>query len=174
MPVKARIYLIGFMGSGKSTAGKKLASFMNRDFIDLDRKIEEMAGKKIPEIFSSDGEEKFRELEAIALRTLPENHDIIVSTGGGAPCHGTNMEYMLSTGITVYLKLSPSQLSSRLLNSSAERPLLKNIPDNNLEEFIEKKLREREAWYNMALLTVEGIDLEIKALADKINALGAE
>jgi shikimate kinase len=162
------------MGSGKSTAGRKLATAMNWDFIDLDRKIEEMAGKKIPEIFSADGEEKFRELEAVALRTLPESRNIIISTGGGAPCHGSNMEYMLMTGLTVYIKLSPAQLSSRLLNSSAERPLLKNIPDENLKEFIERKLKEREHWYQMASLTVEGIDLEISVLSDKLKALLSE
>lgn len=171
MPGKARIYLMGFMGSGKSTAGRKLATAMKWDFIDLDRKIEEMAGKKIPEIFSSEGEEKFREIEATALRTLPEINNLIISTGGGTPCHGANMEYMLSTGITVYLRLSPSQLSSRLLNSSAERPLLKNIPDENLKEFIERKLKEREPWYNMALLTVDGIDMDISVLATRLNSL---
>jgi shikimate kinase len=171
MPPKARIYLIGFMGSGKSTAGRKLATAMNWDFIDLDRKIEEMAGKRIPEIFSTDGEEKFRELEAVALRTLPEGQNIIISTGGGAPCHGSNMEYMLLTGLAVYIKLSPAQLSSRLLNSSADRPLLKNIPDENLKEFIERKLKEREHWYQMANLTIEGIDLEISVLSEKLKPL---
>ena len=109
-----KIYIIGFMGSGKSTAGKKLASLMGWTFVDLDKKIEEFAGKSIPEIFAQDGETSFREIEAKILRSLNSLKNTVISTGGGTPCYSDNMEYMLDTGLTLYLKLTPGQLKSRL------------------------------------------------------------
>ena len=115
---KNLVYIIGFMGSGKSTAGKKLAAALGWTFIDLDRQIETAAGKSIPEIFSQDGEEKFRSLETEVLRSLKSHAKTIVSTGGGTTCHAENMTFMIDTGVTVYLKMSTSQLVSRLLGST--------------------------------------------------------
>jgi shikimate kinase len=161
---KSLVYIIGFMGSGKSTAGKKLASSLGWTFIDLDRKIEEIAGKTIPEIFASDGETQFRNLESKVLRTLKSQVKTIVSTGGGTPCHGENMEFMLETGLTVYLRLSPAQLVERLMGSTDERPLLKDIPDSHLPGFIEGKLAEREKYYNKAKIIIDGINLDINNL----------
>jgi len=164
------IYIIGFMGSGKSTAGRKLAALMGWPFIDLDRKIEEVAGKTIPRIFSEDGEEYFRKIESEVLRSLDKTGRIIVSTGGGTPCHGDNMDFMLQTGLTVYLKMTPVQLSKRLLDSSVERPLLKNVPDESLPLFIEEKLSYREKWYNKAEIIVDGHSLNIELLGSIINS----
>lgn len=161
---KSLVYIIGFMGSGKSTAGKKLASSLNWNFVDLDRKIEEVAGKSIPEIFAADGEDKFRQLETEVLNTLKNNTKTIISTGGGTPCHGNNLDIMLSTGVTVYLKMNAGQLATRLLGSTEERPLIKNLPDNRLFSFIETKLAEREKWYNRAHIIVEGMNLDINNL----------
>jgi shikimate kinase len=166
------IYIIGFMGSGKSTAGKKLAAALEWTFIDLDRKIEEAAGKSIPEIFSKDGEEKFRSLETEVLRNLKSQVKTIVSTGGGTPCHADNMTFMLETGVTVYLKMSTSQLVSRLLGSTEGRPVLKNVPDDKLYDFIDNKLAIREKFYNKANIIVEGINLDINNL-QAIIKLGA-
>lgn len=170
MAKKRLIYFIGFMGSGKSTAGKKLAASLGWKFIDLDRKIEETEGKTIPEIFSLHGEEYFRQVEAGVLKSLGSLTETVVSTGGGAPCHGDNMEFMKKTGLTVYLKLTPDQLTTRLLESSAERPLIKNIPDEKLKEFIEKKLSIREKWYKMAAIIIEGTNLDINLLRTLITA----
>ncbi len=150
------VYIIGFMGSGKSTAGRKLAAFLDWSFIDLDRKIEEHAGKTIPQIFAQDGEDSFRKIESDVLRTLGSQTETIISTGGGTPCHGDNMDFMLETGLTIYLKMTPEQLTQRLLESTGERPLIKNIPDNQLKDFIEKKLAVRERWYSKAKITLEG------------------
>jgi shikimate kinase len=161
---KSLVYIIGFMGSGKSTAGKKLASSLGWTFIDLDRKIEEIAGKTIPEIFASDGETQFRNLECKVLRTLKSQVKTIVSTGGGTPCHGENMEFMLETGLTVYLRLSPAQLVERLMGSTNERPLLKDIPDSHLPGFIEGKLAEREKYYYKANIIIDGTNLDINNL----------
>jgi shikimate kinase len=170
MPKSSLVYIIGFMGSGKSTAGKKLASSMGWNFIDLDRKIEERAGKTIPQIFSQDGEDHFREIESNVLRSMKSLADTVISTGGGTPCHGNNLDFMLETGLTVYLKMTPVQLASRLLGSTGERPLIKNIPDDQLLSFIEKKLEVREKWYNRANIIIEGINLDINLLHSLIKA----
>lgn len=169
MTEKSLVYIIGFMGSGKSTAGKKLASSLGWNFIDLDRKIEEVAGKTIPQIFSEDGEETFRKLETYVLQDLKSEKKNIISTGGGTPCHGNNMDIMLATGITVYLKMSPEQLTARLLESSGQRPLIKNIPDDRLGDFISKKLASREPWYNKADIIIDGKNLDINNLINIIN-----
>lgn len=158
------VYIIGFMGSGKSTAGKKLAASLGWTFIDLDRKIEERAGKSIPGIFEQDGEDQFRKIESEVLRSMSSMTETIISTGGGTPCHGDNMDFMLSSGMTVYLKLTPAQLTNRLLVSSGERPLIKNIPDDNLFDFIDNKLAQREKWYGRANIIIEGTNLDISLL----------
>jgi shikimate kinase len=170
MTEKSLVYIIGFMGSGKSTAGKKLAASLGWTFIDLDRKIEEKAGKTIPQIFAQDGEEQFRKIESDVLKSVKDETETIVSTGGGTPCHGENMEIMLETGLTVYLKMTPEQLTKRLLESTGERPLIKNIPDDQLFGFIEKKLGVREKWYNRANIIIEGTNLDIGRLSSFIKA----
>jgi shikimate kinase len=170
MPKSSLVYLIGFMGSGKSTAGKKLAASMGWNFLDLDRKIEEKAEKTIPQIFSQDGEDRFREIESEVLRSTESMSETIVSTGGGTPCHGNNLDFMLGTGITVYLKMTPAQLANRLLGSTGERPLIKNIPDDQLFDFIDKKLAVREKWYSRANIIIEGINLDINLLQSFIKA----
>lgn len=152
------------MGSGKSTAGRKLAALMGWSFIDLDRKIEEVALKTIPRIFAEDGENYFRKIESEVLRSIDPETNTVVSTGGGTPCHGDNMNYMLSTGVTIYLKMTPEQLVNRLLRSSDERPLLKNVPDDKLQGFIEEKLAYREQWYNKAEIIADGLRLNLELL----------
>ncbi|MBS1231555.1 MAG: Shikimate kinase [Bacteroidetes bacterium] len=171
MSGKNLIYIIGFMGSGKSTAGRKLAASMGWPFIDLDRKIEEVALKTIPRIFSEDGEEHFRKIESEVLRNLDNTKKSVVSTGGGTPCHGDNMDFMLQTGLTVYLKMTPGQLAKRLLDSSGERPLLKNVPDESLPGFIEEKLAHREKWYSKAEIIVDGLSLNIELLGSIVNSM---
>lgn len=170
MPGKNLVYFIGFMGSGKSTTGKKLASVLGWDFIDIDKKIEEKAGKTIPQIFSQDGENHFRKLETDVLKSMKPLKETIISTGGGTPCHGNNMDFMIDSGLTVYLKMTPKQLAKRLLESSGERPLIKDIPDNQLITFIEEKLAIREKWYNKAEIVIEGINLDISLLISIIKA----
>jgi len=158
------VYIIGFMGSGKSTAGRKLAASLKWTFIDLDRKIEEHAGKTIPAIFRTEGEDGFRKIEAEVLKKTGLLKDTVIAAGGGTPCHGDNMDYMLGTGLTVYLKMTPEQLTKRLLDSTGERPLIKNIPDNKLQDFIEEKLADREKYYSRAKITYEGFSVNISLL----------
>ncbi len=158
MPRYNKIYLIGFMGSGKSTIGRNLANKLGWSFVDIDRKIEATTGKTIPEIFSECGEEWFRNVESEVLRSVGSLSYTVISTGGGAPCHGDNMDYMIETGLTIYLKMSAEQLKRRLANSSGERPLLKGLTGEKLLEYIRNKLAEREKWYCRAEMTVNSMD----------------
>jgi shikimate kinase len=164
------IYIIGFMGSGKSTAGKKLASLLGWSFIDLDKKIEEHTGKTIPEIFTENGEEYFRNLEAQLLKNLKSCTNTLFSTGGGTPCYKDNMDFMLQTGLTIYLKLTPEDLKSRLSGSKGQRPLIKDIDKDNLLSFIVEKLADREKWYDRSEIIVTGINLDIKLLLSLVKS----
>jgi shikimate kinase len=165
-----RVYVIGFMGSGKSTAGKKIAAALGWKFTDLDREIELKEGKSVNDIFSSSGEEYFRDLEEKILSGLNITTDSIISTGGGTPCYRNNMDFMIKTGVVVYLRMSPSQLSSRLEGDSDSRPLIRNLQKTELLQYISAKLADREKYYLRATIITDGFDLDIKALCEMINA----
>jgi len=166
----SRIFLIGFMGSGKSTLGSKLARKVGFDYIDMDQLIEETAGMTIPGIFNEHGEQVFRKWEHNILLELCERENVVVSTGGGAPCHNDMIRIMNDHGCTVYIKLPPDALKDRLLNSKTERPLIKGKSESELLEFISSLLAEREKFYRQAMYTVNGVNLQLEEL---INLLGA-
>ncbi|MBS3769453.1 MAG: shikimate kinase [Bacteroidales bacterium] len=165
-----RIFLIGFMGSGKTTAGKQLASRLSYRYFDLDEFIEQQEQDSIRKIFEKKGEPYFRKKESKYLRDISHYEDCVISTGGGAPCFFDNMDYMNNTGITVYLKMKPEQLVSRLKDGREERPLIKNKDDQELLQFIRDKLSERETYYSKAHMIVDGFNLNINELLDKIRA----
>jgi shikimate kinase len=160
----SKIFLIGFMGSGKSTTGKKLASHLNWSFIDLDEKIEIMTGMKIKNIFSEKGETFFRKVESETLHGIVSETNTVISTGGGTPCFGDNMDFMISNGLTIYLTMTPARLQSRLADSSDHRPLLKDIGKEELKEYIARKLSEREKWYSRAEIIVDGFNTDFSVL----------
>jgi shikimate kinase len=170
MPGRNKVYIIGFMGSGKTTTGLKLAGLLGWDFTDLDKSIEEQTGMTIPEIFSSHGEAWFREVESKILRNLQTLNNTVVSTGGGTPCYGDNMDFMLDTGLTIYLKLTPGQLKSRLSGTNGERPLLNDLGENGLLGFIEEKLAIREKWYNRAELNFSGFDTDVRFIYSQVRS----
>lgn len=165
------IYLIGFMGSGKTTAGKQLALKLGYNFIDLDRWITQTENKTIAEIFIENGEAAFRELEKMYLEKTFEKTKTIVSCGGGSPCFFDNISQMNKHGETVYLQMNASELFSRLRNSKTERPLLSNKTEAEKLSFITEKLIEREAFYNKAKVIVRGIDLNYENLIAALNRL---
>lgn len=145
-----KIFLIGFMGAGKSTLGKYAARHNDLVFLDLDGYIEKEQGREIKEIFAEDGEDKFRILEQDALqKVIALEGDWLVSCGGGTPCFFDNMEQMNATGTTMYLDLSPARLADRLKNAKSKRPLISGVK-GNLKGFIKGKLQEREADYRKA------------------------
>jgi shikimate kinase len=169
MQKASKIFLIGFMGSGKSTTGKKLASHLKWSFIDLDEQIENLACMKISDIFSQKGESYFRQIESEALRKTVSESKTVISTGGGTACYGDNMEFMLANGLTVYLKMTPDRLKTRLSESSGERPLLKNIDKKKLSDFIAQKLTEREKWYSRSEIKIDGFNTDISDLYSLIK-----
>ena len=167
----SKLYIIGFMGSGKTTAGSRLAGMLGWNFTDLDRSIEEHAGKTIPEIFALHGETWFRSLESEVLHSLRSASETVISTGGGAPCFGDNMDFMLETGLTLYLKLTPGQLKSRLSNTRGERPLIKDLNEDGLLSYIEEKLEFREKWYSRAELTLDGFNSDIRFIYSQVRSI---
>ena len=171
MPQFRRIYIIGFMGSGKTTTGKKLAAGLQWAFIDLDREIEAAAGKTISEIFSESGEENFRKMEADKLQKLDIKEDTVISVGGGTPCFSDNMHFMNKTGIVVYLRMTPGQLKSRLSPDCDKRPLLMNINENDRYRYISEKLSERDIYYNKASVIEDAINLNIGDLTEKLKTM---
>ena len=152
------------MGSGKSTLGGQLARRVGYQFIDMDHLIEETAEMSIPEIFNEHGEEVFRKWEYEILHELCSREKLVISTGGGAPCHSNMMDLMNSHGTTIYLKLSPDALKTRLIQSRTERPLIMGKSEPELLEFIKSLLKEREKFYNRAAHIVDGISLKPEAL----------
>jgi shikimate kinase len=171
MPHFRRIYIIGFMGSGKTTTGKKLAASLQWAFIDLDREIEAASGKTISEIFSESGEEYFRKIESDQLQNLDIKEDTVISVGGGTPCFSGNMHFMNKTGIVVYLRMTPDQLRSRLSPDPDKRPLLKDINESDRYRYISEKLSEREIYYNMASVIEDATNLNIGELTDKLKTI---
>jgi len=169
MQKASKIFLIGFMGSGKSTTGKKLASHLTWSFMDLDEQVENIAGMKIPDIFSQRGELYFRQIEEVALRKTVSESRTVISTGGGTPCYKDNMDFMLANGLTVYLRMTPALLKSRLSESTDERPLLNNIDKRALSDFIAQKLEEREKWYSRAEIKIDGSFTDISDLYSMIK-----
>lgn len=157
-----RIFLIGFMGCGKSTVGRNLARSLNWKFIDLDTFIQDKEGCTVTEIFNREGEEVFRLHEKKALEEVAVMDNVVIATGGGAPCFHNNMEFMKQKGLTIYLKLSPKGLFERLLPARKSRPLIANKNDDELLSYIEQKLLERESYYNMASVVADASATDIE------------
>ncbi|ATP57742.1 shikimate kinase [Pedobacter ginsengisoli] len=154
-----KIFLIGFMGCGKSTFGKKLAVKLGYDFIDLDHVLENEVGSNIGDYFASHGEAAFRALESKVLKEYNYPENCVVATGGGAPCYFDNMDWMNNNGTTLYIEMTPIALAKRLEKGKEKRPLLKDMNEEQLIGFIESKLAERNPFYKRAALSIEGINL---------------
>lgn len=144
------IYLIGFMGSGKSFSGNLISKSFGLNFLDLDQFIEESSNMSIPEIFRNLGEEGFRKLESISLRKTAELTNTLISCGGGTPCFNENMEWIKNNGISIYLKTSEELLFNRLNKQKSGRPLISKMTGNELKEYIAIKIKERQFYYNQA------------------------
>lgn len=168
--IQKPVFLIGFMGSGKTTWGKKLANALQVPFVDLDHEIVEHIGMSIPEYFSKYGEEKFRELEREVL-IAQQNKSGIISTGGGTPCYFQNMDWLLDNGIVLYLKHSPKSLWNRLNQSDInKRPALKGMTGDDLLQFIESKLEERAPFYDRAHILVDQLNTNLEELVSLVKA----
>lgn len=165
----SRIFLIGFMGCGKTTLGHKLAVRLGYQFFDLDVVLEERAGMTIAEYFSNFGETAFRLAESEVLKNTAYPENVVISTGGGLPCFFDNMEWMKANGTVVYIKLLPKVLANRLEHGKEERPLLRNKHGDELIAFITEKLAEREGFYLQAQVIADGLSLTAEKLVDILN-----
>ncbi|HEX3386761.1 MAG TPA: shikimate kinase [Mucilaginibacter sp.] len=161
-----KIFLIGFMGSGKTTLGRKLAARMNYEFIDLDHVLEKQVELSIAEYFQFFGEDSFRKMESKVLKKTPYPENAVISTGGGLPCFFDNMDWMKANGKVVYLKLPPKTLADSLESGKEERPLLQGKHGDGLVAFIEQKLAEREQYYMEANIIADGLSLTAEKLEE--------
>jgi shikimate kinase len=158
-----KIFLIGFMGSGKTHWGNRLAEKMQLPFFDLDSVITQKEQKSISDIFSEKGEEYFRYLEKEVLEELVLGEErFILSLGGGTPCFFNNIEFMKKYGKVIWLNTSVDVLKQRLIRERIIRPMIKNVSEADLKSYIIRKLGERKMYYEQADLMVheEGIQLE--------------
>jgi shikimate kinase len=166
-----RLFLIGFMGSGKTHWGTLLAANLKLPFFDLDKVVTETEQKTITEIFSEKGEEYFRYAEKRVLEQLvDENPVFIISCGGGTPCFFNNIQFMKKKGTVVWLNTQVDILVNRLLKEKHTRPLLKNIADDELKPYILRKILGRKLYYEQADVIVHeeslSVDTFIQILED--------
>jgi shikimate kinase len=159
-----RVILVGFMGCGKSSLGKRLANRLNIPFLDSDEEIEKISQKSIGEIFGTQGESRFREIEKDYILSIEPNKEFVLATGGGLPCYEKNMHRLNELGVTFYLERSPKELAHRLLNAKSKRPLVDGFSNSELLSYIEDKLSEREEYYKQATLVLSQEEQTVAAI----------
>jgi Shikimate kinase len=175
-----RIYLTGFMASGKSTVGPKVAARLGCTFLDLDRLIAMHEGRSIRRIFAEDGEERFRELETAALQETVDRDDLVVALGGGALVNDDNRAFAKAHGRVVSLKVDPDTVLDRVADEADRRPLLQDedstpLPRPEMRERIERMLEERNASYTDAHATVDAtasVSAVVDAVTDTVRDRG--
>lgn len=155
-----RIFLIGYMGSGKTTMGRELASALGLTFIDLDTFLEEKYFRTIPQIFAEEGEAGFRMKERKVLEEVSDFDHVIIATGGGAPCFFDNIDLMNNSGICIFLDVDVSSLVDRLIHARTERPLIKGKSPDELHDFIEGMLEKRRPFYEKARYILKGSEIK--------------
>ena len=166
--------LIGYMGSGKSTVGKVLAKNNNLMFIDFDDYIVEKENLSIPEIFKLKGEIYFRRKETEYLtELLSQKPEAVISLGGGTPCYGNNLELLKNDEELklVYLKVTPQNLTQRLFKERAKRPLIANLEEEKLEEYVRKHLFERQFYYLQSDVVIDANNKTVEDLVAEISKL---
>lgn len=177
-----RIFIVGYMGSGKTTVGKQLARSLALSFVDLDAYIENKYRKSIPNLFREKGEEGFRRIESQVLIEIADFEDVIISTGGGTPCFFDNMEVMNRAGTTIYLEAHPEDLAGHLLASKTVRPLIAGKSRDELIPFITDHLSRRECYYKKAhiiypidrMITKEEIHLTVNGIEELLKRRNSE
>ncbi|HPF92926.1 MAG TPA: shikimate kinase [Tenuifilaceae bacterium] len=169
-----KVFLIGFMASGKSTIGEELASVLGYKFIDLDTYIEEKHKKSVKMIFEIYGEDHFRTIENEALKEVSQiEGNIIVASGGGTSCFYNSVDFMNEVGLTIYLRVEVGELLARLIESKKDRPLLWGKSKEELNKYIIRVLDERKKYYEQAKITVQMDKININQLASTIRAISA-
>jgi shikimate kinase len=164
-----KIYLIGFMGSGKTHWGRLLSQKLGIPFFDLDEQVVSHAEKSISEIFAEEGEEHFRMLEKEVMHMITESHDsFVMACGGGSPCFFNNIDYMNQSGTTVWINTPSEILFKRLVKEKENRPLIKELTDEQLKNFIHRKFADRKIYYEQADIAVDEEPVHLESLIEKI------
>jgi shikimate kinase len=164
-----KIFLIGFMGAGKTHWGRLLSRKINIPFFDLDEQISSNEGRSITDLFKEKGEEHFRLLEKEALHIITESHDsFVMACGGGAPCYYNNIDYMNKSGTTVWINPPFETLLKRLVNEKAKRPLIKDLSDEQIKSVIFKKFADRKIFYEQAEVIMDEEELRVENFVEKI------
>ena len=167
-----RLYLTGYMGTGKSTLGRKIAKRTELPFFDTDKMVEEAEGAEVADIITYAGEEYFREAERRALEQTAEYEDAIISTGGGLPIWGDNQEWIAKHGVSVYIQRSPEQILSRLSpHGRQKRPKFRGKSDEELLQFMHEHLAEREPTYLKADIVMDCSVMSDHEIADRLCEL---
>ncbi len=166
-----RIYLVGYMGAGKSTTAKRLARRLDMEAYDTDRMFEEKYHISVNDFFKKYDEPLYRKLETLILQSTETLDNTVIATGGGTACFNENMEWMNRHGITVFLKISPQTIVNRLTHSKVKRPLVFNKTPEELEPYVFQNYQERMPFYEQAQLTAKGEDLDLEALLEALKPL---
>lgn len=170
-----RIFLIGYMGAGKTTIGKRLANELGLSFIDLDCFIENRYQQTVNQLFNQRGETAFRIIEQKLLHEISLFENTLISTGGGAPCFFDNMMFMNNVGTTIYLKVSVKELTNRLELCKHTRPLLKDKTKQELSDFITNNLIKRENYYSQANIIFDAEvlleDTDVETISKELAAI---
>ena len=165
-----RLYLIGYMASGKSTIGRKIAKRTELPFFDTDKMVEEAEGATVADIITYAGEEYFRESERRALEQTAEVENAIISTGGGVPMWGDNQAWISEHGMSVYLKRTPEQILSRLSpHGRQKRPKFRGKSDEELLRFMHEHLAEREPIYEKADMVIDCEEVSDEEIVEKLS-----
>ena len=168
-----KIVLLGYMASGKSTIGREISKKLDMKFIDLDDYISKREKRSISEIFKVEGEIYFRKIESLYLGEILNSKDsFILSLGGGTPCYSNNMELILnSEASSIYIKVDIKTLASRLIAEKNKRPLVADLEDDKLLEFVAKHLFERRFFYEQASITINSENKSIEEIITEIRIL---
>ena len=165
------IFILGYMGAGKTTLGQQLAQRLNYHFYDLDEMIEISTGYTIGEYFEKFGEGSFRQKEREILLDHMEDKQTVISVGGGTPCYADNMALMNRKGITVYIDTGIETIMNRLAGKIHERPVLKHIPPGQLLLFIREHLSTRLEFYLQAAVIVNGDSIDLDDIVNAVRSL---
>ena len=165
------IYLMGYMGCGKTRTGRRLSAYAGRPFTDLDTLFETSHGITIADYFQHHSESEFRQEEQQLLHGTASLNNNIIALGGGTPCFADNMEWIKGHGISVFLEMNALMLFQRLRRSHKVRPLIAGMDDGRLLDHIGRQLPQREPYYRQADLTWPGFDVEIPPLWQRLQTL---
>ena len=166
-----RIFLTGFMGTGKTHWGRLWAVRHHYDFFDLDEEIEQEEQLSITDIFEKKGEDYFRQKEALMLRSMQNYSNSIIACGGGTPCFFDNMAWINENGLSILLQASPREILKNIALHEGKRPLIKKMNEAELLFYIEQKLAERKEYYEQAAIKIDADHITERSIDQHVKPI---